>query len=65
MSMAEQKQRERATLTYFGVPLRPDERRRLDRVCGPRRRWKRGEWVREAIVAALDRQETAEQEQRT
>jgi len=42
------------------VPLSASERTKLDAVCGPRRRWKRGEWVREAILEKLARDRNGE-----
>lgn len=39
------------------VPLASGERQRLNEVCGPGRPMKRGAWVREAILAALEREE--------
>lgn len=41
----------------LGIPLGEEDRRRLDQVCGPGRRVKRGAWVADAIRAALDREE--------
>jgi len=41
----------------MAVPLTPAERKRIDAVCGSGRRWKRGEWVRSAILEKLDREE--------
>jgi hypothetical protein len=37
------------------IPLYPNERMKLEVVCGPHRRIKRGEWVREAVLEKLAR----------
>jgi hypothetical protein len=40
---------------WVAIPLSPPERSRLDVVCGPGRKSKRGQWVAEAIVEKMDR----------
>jgi hypothetical protein len=44
---------------WVAIPLSPPERYRLDAVCGPGRKAKRGQWVREAILEKLDRLQTS------
>ena len=43
------------------IPMTKAERDRLDEVCGPGQPVKRGAWVREAILRALDREEAKEE----
>lgn len=53
-----------AEVMSIQVPLLPPERSRLDSVCGPGAKSKRGQWVREAILEKLEREgvlEPAEQ----
>ncbi|MFA4972508.1 MAG: hypothetical protein WC683_07825 [bacterium] len=57
--MALKETRNRVETLALSVPLDRDERSRLDKACGPGRPMKRGAWVREAILAALDREEAA------
>ena len=45
---------------FLKVGLSARERERLNAVCGPGRRIKREAWVREALIAALDREEASE-----
>ena len=47
------------TLVSLKIPLTPSERHHLDAVCGPGRKDKRGQWVREAILEKLEREERA------
>lgn len=42
---------------YLKINLTIKERERMNVFCGPGRRIKREAWVREALVAALDREE--------
>ena len=44
---------------FLKVGLSARERERLNAVCGPGRRIKREAWVREALIAALDREEAS------
>lgn len=46
------KRSERMTVS---IPLNSNERTKLEAICGPHRRIKRGEWVREAILEKLAR----------
>ena len=59
--MEQEQSRIGVKLFHLGVPLSPEERARVDRACGPGRPIKRGAWVREAILQALDREEAKEE----